>query len=117
MFLFAAELATVVASLPQLPRLSSQIVLDELWDMLGEPFQQLLYLFQKAFCRERIPLTYIKMHLGSQTSESQQALACDHFAITCLVKIHKSVPTGQVNIPNIKGAVYAKLPKTMTLSS
>eukprot|EP00112_Aurelia_sp_Birch-Aquarium-sp1_P001578 Seg1172.3 transcript_id=Seg1172.3/GoldUCD/mRNA.D3Y31 product="E3 ubiquitin-protein ligase HUWE1" protein_id=Seg1172.3/GoldUCD/D3Y31 len=35
------ELAAVVASLPQLPRLSSQIVLDELWDVLGECLAEL----------------------------------------------------------------------------
>ena len=37
---FIDELATVVASLPQLPRLSSQIVLDELWDVLGKILSQ-----------------------------------------------------------------------------
>ena len=33
---FIDELASVVSSNPQLPRLSSQIVLDELWDLLGK---------------------------------------------------------------------------------
>ena len=39
---FIDELASVVTSIPQLPRLSSQIVLDELWDLLGKAaFQNL----------------------------------------------------------------------------
>jgi len=35
------EVANAVAAMPQLPRLSSQIVLDELWDMLGECLTEL----------------------------------------------------------------------------